>query len=119
MEIKSLNGGTCKLKLRTKHLRPYDKSKSIFQYKIGQQLLQEYPHDIIFEEVYVSDEKFILDFFIPSVNVVVECHGKQHTTHIKHFHKTKQDFHKQQDTDQRKRNWCELNGFKLIEIYDE
>lgn len=119
MDVQLLSGGTTRLRLNNKRLRTQGKSKSKFQYEIGQQLIKQYPHDVIFEEVVVFGDGFILDFFIPSVNLVIECHGKQHTKHIRYFHKTKKDFHKQQNIDQKKRDWCELNGFKLIEIYDE
>lgn len=119
MEVKLLNGGTVKLRLNNKLLRIKGKSRSQFQYEVGQQLIGQYPHDVIFEEVIVPNDGFILDFFIPSLDLVVECHGKQHVKHVRHFHKTKQEFHNQQDVDQKKRDWCELNGFKLLEIYDE
>ena len=119
MEVALLNGGTAKLRLSNKRLRTRAMSKSNFQHGIGQQLTKKYPHDVIFEEVIVPGDGFILDFFIPSLSLVIECHGRQHTKHIKHFHKTKKEFHNQQDVDQKKRDWCELNGFKLIEIYDE
>lgn len=119
MEVQLLKGGTIKLRLSNKRLRTNGKSKSQFQYKMGQQLVAKYPHDQIFEEVIVPGDGFILDFFIPSLKLVVECHGQQHRKQIKHFHKTRQEFHKQQDRDQKKRDWCKLNGFRLIEIYDE
>lgn len=119
MEVRLLNGGTTKLRLSNKRLRIRGKSKSQFQYDIGQQLMEQYPHDMIFEEVIIPGDGFVLDFFIPSLNLVIECHGRQHTEHVKHFHKTRREFHNQQDTDQKKRNWCELNGLRLIEIYDE
>lgn len=119
MEVKLLSGGTAKLRLRNKKMRTRGKSKSQFQYEIGQKLKEQYPHDVIFEEVIVPGDNFILDFFIPSLNLVVECHGIQHTKHILHFHKTKQEFHKQQLQDQKKREWCELNGFRLVEVYSE
>lgn len=119
MEVKLLKGGTAKIRLSNKRLRTKGKSKSQFQYNIGQQLVEQYPHDIIFEEVRIPGDGFILDFFIPSLDLVIECHGKQHTEHVRHFHKTKRDFHNQQDVDQKKRDFCELNGFRMIEIYDE
>jgi len=119
MEVKLLNGEMANIKFRNKRLRPKSSSKSLFQYEVGQRLSEQFPHDIIFEEVYIPVEKFILDFFIPSISLVIECHGRQHKEHIKHFHRTKKDFNRQKDTDQRKRDWCKLNGFKLIEIYDE
>lgn len=118
MEVRLLKGGTSKLRLHNKKLRASDKSKSKFQYDVGQQLISMYPHDVIFEEVIIPGDGFVLDFFIPSINTVVECHGRQHTQHVKHFHKTKREFHQQQDTDQKKRDWCELNGFRLVEVYD-
>jgi hypothetical protein len=119
MEVKLLKGGTVKLRLRNKLRRTNEKSKSKFQHTIGEQLAKRYPHDMIFEEVIIPGDGFILDFFIPSLNLVVECHGRQHVEHIKHFHKTKQEFHRQQDVDRRKRIWCKLNGLRLEEIYDE
>ncbi len=119
MDVQTLRGQTVRLSLRNKRLRSSDKSKSKFQYKIGQQLAKQYPHDVIFEEVRVPGDGFILDFFIPSVGLVVECHGAQHVKHVPHFHKTKKDFHNQQDVDQKKRDWCHLNELRLIEIYDE
>ena len=119
MEVLSLRGKKITLRLSNKRIRTRGKSKSQFQYDVGQQLVVKYPHDVIFEEVIVPGDGFILDFFIPSLDLVVECHGGQHTKHVKHFHKTKKEFHNQQDVDQKKRDWCELNGFRLLEIYDE
>lgn len=117
MEIKLLRGGMARLRLNDKRLRVKEKSKSKFQYEVGQQLAAKYPHDLIFEEVQIIGDGLILDFFIPSMRLVVECHGRQHTEHVKHFHKTKRDFHNQQDRDSKKKEWCKLNNFKLIEIF--
>lgn len=119
MEVKLLSGGTARLHLRNKQICTKEKSKSQFQHEVGRQLREKYPRDIIFEEVRIPVDGFILDFFIPSLCLVVECHGLQHIRHIKYFHKTKIDFHKQQDVDQRKRDFCELNRWRLLEIYDE
>lgn len=116
MQIKLLNGNTANLKLRKYKFDTTKKSKSKFQRRIGLQLKQELPHDIIFEEVIIPGEKFVLDFFIPSANIVVECQGRQHKQHVKFFHNNKRAFHDQIDRDRKKRDWCKLNGFKLIEI---
>ena len=117
MEILLLNGDTAKINLKKYQLKEtYQKSK--FQTRIGEQLKEEYPLDNIYSEVYIPVEKFYLDFFIPSRSIVIESNGRQHNEHIKFFHKTKIDFHKQQDTDRRKREWCKLNNFLLLEIYD-
>ncbi len=105
------------MKLKGKKLKAQSDSKSEFQFKIGQKLLKKYPNDLIFEEVIIPGEKFILDFFIPSLKLVIECHGQQHCKFIKFFHVTRQRFHQQQERDDRKRQWCKLNEFKLLEIF--
>lgn len=119
MEVRLLKGGTTRLRLNDKRFQAKGKSKSKLQHEIGQQLEKQYPHDQIFEEVFIPVENLVFDFFIPSLYLVIEVQGKQHIQHVKYFHKTKQDFHKQQDRDQRKRDLCKLNGFKMLEIYDE
>lgn len=118
MEIKLLNGNTTKINLK-KYLVENNYSKSKFQAKIKQRLKQQYSLENIYEEVFIPIERFYIDFFIPSRSIVIECQGRQHNKHIKFFHKTKIEFHKQQNTDRRKREWCLLNNFRLIEIYDE
>lgn len=117
MEIKLLNGGTTKINLK-KYLLKDTYQKSKFQTKIRQRLKEQYPLENIYEEVFVPEERFYIDFFIPSRGIIIECQGRQHAEHIKFFHKTVADFHQQQDTDRRKREFCELNNFLLIEIYD-
>ena len=117
MEVKLLKGGTAKINLWGRLLKNRSDSKSAFQYQVGQELQRQYPHDMIFEEVPIHRERLVLDFFIPSLRLVVECHGRQHAEHVIFFHPTKRDFHQQQDRDDRKRLWCELNGFKLIEVH--
>ncbi len=120
MEIRLLNGKTTNLKIKKYKIDKKKKSRSSFQHKIGLQLKEEFPHDIIFEEVRIPNENFVLDFFIPSASIVIECHGRQHYEHVKFFHNTVGDYHAQLDRDMRKRDWCELNGFKLVEIkYDD
>ena len=117
MKIFITDGRIVTLKLRGKNIKP--KSRSQFQYDIGQQLKKKYPYDQIFEEVFIPIENLWFDFFIPAIQLVVECNGLQHSQHIKFFHKTKQQFNRQQDNDQKKREICKLNNFKLIEVYYE
>jgi len=117
MIVKLLNGSCTKINLK-KYLSDKSFSKSRFQKSVKEQLSRQYPDDNIFEEVYVPVEKFYLDFFIPSRFMVIECQGRQHNEHVKFFHRTKTDFNKQKERDGRKKEWCALNNFRLIEIYD-
>jgi len=116
MIVKTLNNDYIRISLKNKLFN--NKSKSKFQTEIGLKLLQKYPFDNIFQEVWIPSERFYLDFFIPNINLVIECHGRQHIQHIKFFHKTKSEFNKQKLIDINKRKWCEINNFKLMEIYD-
>lgn len=117
MKIKLLDGSEAEIQLKKYVYDPKTPSKSQFQTNVGQELRQRFPNDIMFEEVRIPHENFVLDFLIPSVSMAVECHGEQHVRHIKHFHNTIRQFHRQQERDEKKRQWCKLNNIKLIEIY--
>lgn len=118
MQVKAIDGTPINIKLSNRLMRNLT-HKSNFQNQIAQDLVHEYPFDIIYTEVFVPSERFYLDFFIPSRKIVVECHGIQHKQHVQFFHRTKRDFNRQRDRDDRVRQWCKLNKFKLIEIYDD
>ena len=108
-----------RLRLRGRRVKPDSPSKSRFQQRIGRELLGRYPNDPVYEEVPVPGERLVLDFVIPSLHLVVECHGRQHTEYVHHFHGNRSGFHRQQDRDDRKRRWCALNNLRLIEVHDE
>lgn len=113
MEVKLTNGEVVWINLK-KYIE--NKNKSNFQSQIREELKTQYPNDIIFEEVFIPIERFYLDLFIPTLKLVIEVNGKQHKQRIKFFHRNISDFNKQKETDERKRNWCKLNNFRLIEI---
>ena len=56
----------------------------------------------------------LLDFFIPSLSLVIEVHGQQHYEFCKFFHKTKAGFLTAKKRDFIKEDWCELNSIELI-----
>jgi len=114
MLVKLLNGTVQKIDLKKYAMK--GTSKSNFQSSIGDILKGHYPMDVILEEVYIRGEKLVLDFFIPSRKLAIECNGIQHNKFVKFFHETLRGFHNQQDRDVRKREWCRLNNIRLIEI---
>lgn len=83
---------------------------------MGCALATIFPRELICEEVPVTAERFVLDFFVPSLRMVIECHGRQHYEHVPRFHGGRAGFHAQQDRDMRKRQWCELNNFTYVEV---
>ena len=117
MVVLSLKGNQVRLSLRDRQVSVDRKSRSAFQESVKKQLLDQYPQYMLFEEVFIPEDNLYLDFFIPALGIVVECQGRQHTEHIKFFHSTKREFNQQKLRDSKKKLWCELNNFKLIEIH--
>ena len=86
---------------------------------LARRLIKEcFPIDWVLEEVPVKIAKQTLyaDFLIKGRQVVVEVQGSQHEQFSPFFHETKAKFSESKIRDARKKNWCELNGFTLIEL---
>ena len=56
-----------------------------------------------------------LDIYIPKLNIAIEYQGKQHYEPSSKFGGAK-GFYQQQFNDNKKRRFCALHDFKLIEI---
>lgn len=79
-----------------------------------------FPNHTIYEEVSLPTcPVMYADFWVPNIKLIVEVQGKQHYEYTPHFHKDKMDFYRAQARDKKKRNWCELNEIKLIQLSDE
>ena len=77
--------------------------------------------DIILEEVSLPGSNtttrpsvLFADFFIPSRNLMVEVHGRQHYEFVDLYHKTKSGFYKSQARDRDKISWCKLNKIDIV-----
>lgn len=57
------------------------------------------------------------DFYLPMHNILIEFQGEQHKVYKKGLHKSIEDFYRQIEHDERKRNYSKNNNFKLIEIW--
>ncbi len=117
MKIRLLNGNAVDVNLwGNRRKTETGSSRSKFQFRVGEWLSKHYPGSVILEEVYIPIEGFYLDFFIPSLKLVVEVQGVQHDEFVPFFHGDKRTFHQQQSRDKRKRELCELNNFTFLEI---
>ena len=94
----------------------------------AKKLLDEiFPHDRILEEVSLPGTKTAnrrgtlrADFFVPNRNLLVEVHGEQHYKFNNFFFKDKLSFYRAKARDSQKRNWCEINDIRIIELnYNE
>jgi len=123
MKFKTIDGHEINKELPYHKYRMRDapQCKSKGQHELGQLLLKKFPHNDIFEEFPIKpyrNQTLYLDFFIPDHNLAFEYHGKQHYEHIPHFHGDIRGFHRQQDNDYLKSQWCEVNDIKLITMDD-
>lgn len=55
-----------------------------------------------------------IDFYIPTVKLAIEVHGKQHYEYSPFFHKNMADFLKAKARDEDKIEWCQLNEIRIV-----
>ena len=72
----------------------------------------------IFPE-YVIGENLRIDFYLPDLNIAVECDGRQHEVFVEHFHKTAQGFRDSQKRDTRKEELCLRGKIPLVRFSNE
>ena len=60
--------------------------------------------------------KYRFDFYIPSLNVLIEVDGEQHLKFTSKFYKKREDFLKAQERDRRKNSYCLAHGIPLYRI---
>lgn len=90
--------------------------KSHLQWTVSQKIDELFPRDVILEEFHVPGENLYIDFFLPRKRIAVEVHGAQHYCYSEFFHGSKELFKQSQERDRRKKNWCEINNIRYIEI---
>lgn len=117
--VKDLVGNEYNLKLPKRRKKNYSKLHT----KAVECIYSVYPTISIAEEIPVKVEPGLtlyLDIYVPILGLIVEVHGAQHYKFNKHFHKYPHRFGRARLNDDLKREWCEINGFKLIELpYNE
>ena len=88
------------------------------QYSYGIRIISNFLQSkgIVFErEKLLKNTRLRFDIFLPSFNMAIEYQGKQHYFPISYFG-GEENFKKQQDRDNRKRQFCKENNIILLEI---
>ena len=57
-----------------------------------------------------------VDFFLAEQGIMIEFDGPQHLEFPNYYHETIEEFHKQQQNDRTKDQWCIDNGIRMIRI---
>ena len=120
MRFKTLNGALKRISKPHRYKIDWDSpSRSKIQYEVKKVLKGIWSKHVVFEEFPVAGTKMSLDFYNANKKVAVEVQGKQHTKYIPHFHgKNKINYIAQLRRDNQKREFCEMNGIKLVEIHE-
>ena len=64
---------------------------------------------------YMGSQLFF-DFYLPALNILIECQGEQHYKFVTHFHGTQAEYKEAARRDQLKREWAKQQGIPLLEI---
>lgn len=119
MQIKTLDGQIQNWQLTGHFSHAKIDNKSGLHLKARQLLKTCFPTLQILEEVPVPikrSENYYIDFYIPMLKTAIEVHGEQHYKFVQFYHNNHLGFLKSQKRDREKREWCELNSIRYIEL---
>lgn len=123
MQIRSLDGNTLNWSLTGHSSHAKLENKSELHITARKLIKSAYPTLQILEEVPIPlkrSETYFLDFYIPMLKTAIEVHGIQHYKFVGFYHSSQLGFLKHQKRDREKKEWCEINGIKYIELpYNE
>lgn len=117
MKVKGLDGKEHRLALAgrvvTKHSSGHQAALTL--------LRELFPFDTPYEEVALPGcgGALWVDFLLPQRRLAVEVQGVQHSVYVEHFHGGPKGFRRSLSRDQRKREFFELNLFRLVELHDD
>lgn len=122
MNIVTLDGDTKKWSLLGT-ISKNQQNKSTLHIKARQLLVELFPTLQMLEEVPApirKSEILYLDFYLPLKKYCIEVHGEQHYKMVSFYHQNLMGFLKSKKRDNDKKEWCELNSIKYIELpYNE
>lgn len=119
MNVKDLDGNSLSWHITGNIVKENHNNKSSYHLNARSLLKNIYPTMKILEEVpiYVRKSEILyLDFYIPLIRTCIETHGEQHYKFVPHYHANKLAFLKGQKRDKDKKEWCNINGIRYIEL---
>mgnify|MGYP001160199401 FL=1 len=119
MQFKTLFGALKKVPKSHKYKIKWNgPSRSKIQFAVKKILKELWGSHIVFEEFPVAGSKLTLDFYNATKKIAIEVQGKQHTKYTPFFHgENKANYISQLRRDHQKREFCDKNDIKLVEIY--
>lgn len=89
---------------------------SLLAKSVRDTLKKAFPNTRINSEYYINynGQKLFFDFHLPTLSIVVEVQGIQHTEFNPHFHGSAEVFKAQKHRDRLKIEWCHINDTSLV-----
>jgi len=120
MRLRGLSGREISRNTARYRIKWDGKTVSKMQSSVKKFLRTYWEGDIVYEEFPVFGTKMRLDLFNATRKVAIEVNGDQHRKFSPFFHNdSRAKYFYQIKRDQRKYEWCELNGIALVEIYTD
>ena len=119
MNIIDLEGNFHKWSLKGYIAKGHLSNKSSLHLAARDLIKEKFPTFQILEEVPIpvrKSETLYLDFYLPLSKICIEVHGEQHYEFNPFFHGNRLNFFKHKKRDKDKKEWCNLNGIKVIEL---
>jgi hypothetical protein len=119
MNIVDLDGNFHKWSLKGYIAKGTLSNKSSLHLAARELIRGKFPTFQILEEVPIpvrKSEILYLDFYLPLSKICIEVHGEQHYEFSAFFHGNRLNFFKHKKRDRDKKEWCNLNGIKVIEL---
>ena len=93
-------------------------NKSKFAKQIYYLLADAFPYNLIYQEFFCwhKNKKLFFDYYIKEYNLLFEIQGRQHYQYTKHFHTDREGFLESKRRDNLKREYCQKNGYTLVEL---
>ena len=95
------------------------KCRSKFQAEVRKYLYKYWKYDAVYEEFKVVGTQLSLDFYNHTKGIAIEVQGAQHLKFVEFFQKTRANFLSQIRRDDKKMDFCEINGIELLQIYPD
>ena len=120
MKFKTFYGKTKNINISKYRINWDAKEKSNIQFQVKRFLYPYWMNHIVCSEFPVVSSKMTLDFYNLTRGIAIEVQGSQHVQYNAFFHNDKlSNFLSQLKRDVKKEEFCELNGIKLVEIFEE
>jgi hypothetical protein len=119
MKWTTLRGRTLNLNEKKFDILWFGKSASMFQRNIKMFFFPYWEKDLVGEEVTLPNTKLRVDIINFTRKIAIECNGKFHKEYTSYLHKNLSDFKRQVSRDVLKEHLLEINGFRVIEIYEK